>query len=276
MVSSKGEIKLPKIKRAHIFLTNDDSARSPALPAFIQELKSKYELTVVVPEKPVSGISKALSFNIPIRFIEGQYIGNQPIIETSGTPADAVTWCRTYFPDIDLIIAGPNLGLNVSAHSIYTSGTVGAILEAALWKIPGIAFSIDTPSHTWFTPNDSGAHYQKAAQRSHQIIAHILAQGLPTDVDFLNVSLPHDVDEKTPIQIAETIRVRFDNRFQSRTDPHGVEYYWIHGEEIQDLPTTSDVYLAARKSQIVISPISIQLSNVTLVKKTQQHLHSLL
>ncbi len=267
---------MSKITRAHIFLTNDDSARSPALPAFIRELKSKYELTVVVPEKPLSGISKALSFNIPIRFIEGQHIENQPIIETTGTPADAVTWCRTYLPDIDLIIAGPNLGLNVSAHSIYTSGTVGAILEAALWKIPGIAFSIDTPSHTWFTPNDSGAHYHEAAQRSHQIISYILTHGLPPNVDFLNVSLPHNVDEKTPIQIAETIPVRFNNRFQPRTDPHGVEYYWIHGEEIEDLPTTSDVYLAARKSQIVICPISIQLSNVALVKKTQQHFHSLL
>jgi 5'-nucleotidase len=267
---------LPKTSRAHIFLTNDDSIRSPALPAFIRALKSKYKLTVVIPEKPLSGISKALSFNIPIRFTKGQQIENQPIIETSGTPADAVTWCRTYLPDIDLIISGPNLGLNVSAHSIYTSGTVGAVLEAALWKIPGIAFSLDTPSHTWFTPNDSGAHYEEAAQRSQQIIAHILAHGLPSGVDFLNVSLPHDVDEKTPIQIAQTIRVRFDNRFQPRTDPHGVEYYWIHGDEIQDLSTTSDVFLAARKFQIVICPISIQLSNATLVKTTQQHFSPLL
>ena len=269
-------ISLTKINLPHIFITNDDSARSPALPPFIRELKAHYELTVVVPEVPLSGISKALSFNVPLRFNEVQSIENQVVIETSGTPADAVTWCRTFFPDIDLVIAGPNLGLNVSAHSIYTSGTVGAIFEAALWNIPSIAFSIDTPSHTWFVPSDSGANFTEAAQRSRQIIDHVFNNGLPAGVDLLNVSLPHDVNSDTPIQIANTIRTRFDNRVESRTDPHGVEYYWITGEEIQPLPKTSDVYLVTKKSQIVICPISIAVSNDELIQKTTQLFQTLI
>ena len=267
---------LTKPNLPHIFITNDDSARSPALPPFIRELKRHYELTVVVPEIPLSGISKALSFNVPLRFNEGQSIENQAVIETSGTPADAVTWCRTFFPDIDLVIAGPNLGLNVSAHSIYTSGTVGAIFEAALWNIPSIAFSIDTPSHTWFVPSDSGANFTEVAQRSRQIIDHVLGNGLPAGVDLLNVSLPHNVDSETPIQIANTIRTRFDNRVESRTDPHGVEYYWIAGEEMQPLPKTSDVYLATKESQIVICPISIAVSNDELIQKTTRLFQTLI
>jgi 5'-nucleotidase len=261
---------LTKTKPSRIFVTNDDSSRSPALPAFIRELKGYYELTVVVPEQPQSGIAKALSFNVPLRFNEGPRIENQVIIETSGTPADAVTWCRTFLPDVDLIVAGPNLGLNVSAHSIYTSGTVGAIFEAALWRIPGIAFSIDTPSHTWFVPSDSGANFIEAAQRSREIIDHVLTNGLPAGVDLLNVSFPHDVNSETPIQIANTIRTRFDNRVEPRTDPHGVEYYWIAGEEMSQLPKASDVYLVTKESQIVICPISIAVSNDELIQKTNQ------
>ncbi|MFX1343432.1 MAG: 5'/3'-nucleotidase SurE [Promethearchaeota archaeon] len=263
-------------KRPHIFITNDDSVRSPALPPFIRELKSNYELTIVVPEIPQSGISKALSFNVPLRFHEGQSIENHVIIETSGTPADAVTWCRTFFPDIDLVIAGPNLGLNVSSHSIYTSGTVGAIFEAALWDIPSIAFSIDTPSHTWFVPSDSGANFTEAAKRSRQIIDHVVSNGLPTEVDLLNVSLPHNVNSETPIKIANTIRTRFDNRVESRTDPHGVKYYWIAGEEMQPLPKTSDVYLVTKESQIVICPISIAVSNDELIEKTTRLFQTLI
>lgn len=267
---------LTKTKPPQIFITNDDSSRSPALPAFIRELKPHYNLTVVVPDKPQSGIAKALSFNVPLRFNEGPSIENQAIIETSGTPSDAVTWCRTYLPDVDLIVAGPNLGLNVSAHSIYTSGTVGAIFEAALWGIPGIAFSIDTPSHTWFVPSDSGANFTEAAQRSRQIIDHVISNGLPSGVDLLNVSFPHEVNNETPIKVANTIRTRFDNRVEPRTDPHGVEYYWISGEEMQQLPKTSDVYLTTKESQIVICPISIAVSNDELIQKTARLFQALL
>lgn len=262
--------------RAHIFYTNDDSARSPALHHFVKELKQYYKLTVVVPDKPVSGISKTLSFNVPIRFVKGESIDGHPIIETTGTPADAVTWCRTYLPDVDLVVSGPNLGLNVSAHSILTSGTVGAIIEAALWQIPAIAFSIDTPSHTWFIPGESNANYREAARRAHTIIAHVLAHGLPAGTSFLNVSFPPNVNENTPIEIAKPIPVRFINRLKPRTDPHGMEYHWIFGKEKRAIPKNSDVYQATTEAKVVISPINIALSNDTLIETTRQYLQPLL
>ncbi len=261
---------------SHIFYTNDDSARSPALRYFIKELMPHYKLTVVVPDRPRSGISKAISFSKPIRFTQGPAIDTQPIIETSGTPGDAITWCRTYSPDVDLVISGPNLGLNVSAHSILTSGTVGAAIEASLWKIPAIAFSIDTPSNTWFIPQDSGANYQEAAQHTRAIINHVLTQGLPTGIDFLNVSFPSNVDVNTPIVVAKPQRVRFNNQLKPRTDPHGMEYHWIHGTEKPQPTKTNDVYLSVKDKKIVISPICIALSDDKLIKTTQNYLQPLL
>jgi|GEM_PF-623407 len=256
--------------RPHIFYTNDDSARSPALQYFIKELNPHYTLTIVVPDRPRSGISKAISFNEPIRFTEGPTIEQQAIIETSGTPADAVTWCRTYIPEVDLVISGPNLGLNVSAHSILTSGTVGAAIEAALWKIPAIAFSINTPSNTWFIPGDSGANYQEAARWTHRIIDILLANGMPSGIDLLNVSFPSKVDENTPLEVALPYRARFNNKLKPRMDPHGMEYHWIIGKERPRPPKTSDVYLSVREKKIVISPISIALSDNTLIETTRQ------
>ncbi|MHA2406592.1 MAG: 5'/3'-nucleotidase SurE [Candidatus Hermodarchaeia archaeon] len=260
----------------HIFYTNDDSARSPALRHFIKELFPHYRLTVVVPDRPRSGISKAISFNEPIRFTKGPTVEKQSIIETSGTPGDAVTWCRTYSPDVDMVISGPNLGLNVSIHSILTSGTVGAIIEAALWNIPAIAFSIDTPSNTWFIPQDSGANYQEAARHGRVIINHVLSQGLPAGIDFLNVSFPAQVNERTPIAIAKPMRVRFDNQLKPRTDPHGMEYHWIHGEEKPQPAKTSDVHLSVNEKKIVISPICIALSDDKLIEATKHFLQPLM
>ncbi len=262
--------------RPHIFYTNDDSARSPALRYFIKELLPHYKLTVVVPDRPRSGISKAISFNEPIRFTEGPPIDEQPIIETSGTPGDAITWCRTYSPDVNLVISGPNLGLNVSAHSILTSGTVGAAIEAALWKLPAIAFSIDTPSNTWFIPRDSGANYQEAARRTREIIDHVIKYGIPSGIDFLNVSFPFNIDDNTPVEVAKPFRVRFNNQLRPRMDPHGMEYHWIYGKEKPRPPKTSDVYLSVREKKIVISPISIALSDDKLVEATRQFIQSLM
>jgi 5'-nucleotidase len=260
----------------HIFYTNDDSARSPAVRYFIKELIPHYKLTVVLPDRPRSGISKAISFSEPIRFTEGPPIEGQTIIETSGTPGDAVTWCRTYCPDVKLIISGPNLGLNVSTHSILTSGTVGAALEAALWKTPAIAFSIETPSNVWFIPGDSGANYQEAARRTHEIIDYILHHGMPKGVDFLNVSFPADVNEDTPIEIAKPQRVRFNNKLKPRKDPHGIEYHWIYGKEKARIPKTSDVYFSVKEKKIVISPLRIAFSDDKLVEVTRQFIQPIL
>lgn len=261
---------------AHIFLTNDDSPRSPALQHFIKELKPYYRLTVVIPDVPRSGISKALSFNEPIRFIEGPIIEGQPIIETTGTPADAVTWCRTYFPGVNLVIAGPNLGLNVSAHSILTSGTVGAVIEAALWKMPAIAFSIESPSNTWFIPGKSNANYKEAASRAHQIIKQVLNRGLPPGINFLNVSFPRNVNPATQIEVAKPVPIRFINRLITRVDPHGMKYHWIFGKEKKGIPEDSDVFIATKESKIVISPISLALSDDRLLALTKEYFQPLM
>jgi 5'-nucleotidase len=175
-----------------------------------------------------------------------------------------------------MVISGPNLGLNVSIHSILTSGTVGAIIEAALWNIPAIAFSIDTPSNTWFIPQDSGANYQEAARHGRVIINHVLSQGLPAGIDFLNVSFPAQVNERTPIAIAKPMRVRFDNQLKPRTDPHGMEYHWIHGEEKPQPAKTSDVHLSVNEKKIVISPICIALSDDKLIEATKHFLQPLM
>lgn len=276
MNNLSGVFMMTKDKKSHIFITNDDGARSPALRALIKALHPHYKLSVVIPSQPRSGISKAISFDVPLRFWKGAPIEGQEIIETTGTPADTITWCRTYTPDIDLVITGPNLGLNVSLHSIFTSGTVGGAFEAALWEIPAIAFSIETPSHTWFLPGESNANMKEATYRAQSIIAYVLKEGFPTGVDFLNVSFPSGLDEKTPTTIAKSARVRFINRLVSRVDTHGLEYHWIEGEPKRQIPRSSDVYASTNDLHVVITPININVTNDPLVEVTKKFLNPLL
>ncbi|MFX1563153.1 MAG: 5'/3'-nucleotidase SurE [Promethearchaeota archaeon] len=256
----------------HLFLTNDDGAHSLALEALIKELHPHYRLSVVIPDTPRSGISKAVTFDKPLRFEKGNTIAGQPIIETTGTPADAVAWCRTYCKDCQLVVSGPNLGLNVSVHSILTSGTVGAAIEAATWSIPAISFSIETPSENWFFPNNTDVNVEEVARRAHRLIDHVISHGLPQGVDFLNVNFPTRLDASTPTRVACPTRIRFINRLKRRTDPQGNQYYWIAGKEKRIVPDKSDVYITTRDLHIVISPISIKLADEKLLEATRDYL----
>jgi 5'-nucleotidase len=203
-------------------------------------------------------------------------IDGQGIIETSGTPADAVTWCRTFHPRVKLVVSGLNLGLNVSLHSMLTSGTVGAAIEAALWSIPAIAFSIETPSQNWFFPTHTDANVAEAARRAHRLIAFVLEHGLPPGVDFLNVNFPGRLDSSTTVDVACPTRIRFSNRLQQRSDPQRVQYFWVKGRAVQRIPQTSDVYAATTSLHVVITPVSIALADEALVKTTRSFLKSLI
>jgi len=256
----------------HLFLTNDDGARSVALEALIKELHPHYRLSIVIPDNPRSGISKAVTFDRPLRFEKGHSLAGQPVIETTGTPADAVAWCRTYCKDCNLVVSGPNLGLNVSIHSILTSGTVGAAIEAATWGIPAISFSIETPSENWFFPNKTDVNVVEVARRAHRLIDHVIGNSLPQGVDLLNVNFPIGLDGSTPMRVASPTRLRFINRLKKRIDPQGNQYYWIEGKEKKKVPNNSDVHITTRDMHIVISPLSIKLADEELLKITQDYL----
>ena len=259
-----------------LLLTNDDGPQSLGLRALVAELRSHYELVICVPSKPRSGISKAVTFDKPLRFGEGFVIDGQKVIETSGTPADAVTWCRTYHPRVKLVVSGLNMGLNVSLHSMLTSGTVGAAIEAALWSIPAIAFSIETSSENWFFPTHTDANVTEAARRAHRLIDFVLEHGLPPAVDFLNVNFPGSLDSSTPVDIARPTRIRFSNRLQQRADPQRVQYFWVKGKRVQRVPQTSDVYAATTRLHAVITPVSIALADEALVETTRSFLQPLI
>ena len=263
---------MSKKLQPHIFITNDDGPHSHALEALIKKLQHDYKLTVVVPDRPRSGISKAVTFDAPLRFFTGKNIAGHPIIETTGTPANAIVWCRTHSPDVALVVVGPNLGMNVSLHSMLTSGTVGAAFEAALWGIPAIAFSIETPSESWFNPSDKDANVVEAARRTHAIVNHVIQQGLPPGVDLLNVNYPQGLDKSTPTKVAKSTPIRFLNRFIKRKDPQGVEYHWIAGKPVRNISSTSDVYIATKDYQVVISPIGLmKIVDDGLIESTQNH-----
>lgn len=132
-----------------ILLTNDDSQRSPLLEFIIEKLRSLGTLTVVVPKHEQSWRGKSLT-RFGVLHVEEISLFGQPAFTVDGTPADCVNLGIYHLCGAkpDLVVSGINAGLNAGMSFVFSSGTVGACLEANIAGIPGIAFSQRFDSET--------------------------------------------------------------------------------------------------------------------------------
>ena len=127
-----------------ILITNDDCYTAKGLSVLADILEAYGKITIVAPKKPQSGMSMAVSMGL-------KPIGVKKIGSTSGlgswyldgTPASCIKYGidNIFWPDTpDLIVSGINHGSNAATAALY-SGTIGAAMEAAVNKIPGIVLT---------------------------------------------------------------------------------------------------------------------------------------
>ncbi|KAM9891338.1 hypothetical protein OXX79_010794 [Metschnikowia pulcherrima] len=155
-----------------VLLTNDDGWASTNIRAAYRELKSAgHEVILVAPVQQRSGFggqfglpsSKNLTaggeFNYPPAGSPswGHEDNDMNIWYFNGTPASCVAFGLNYIipkhfdnKTVDLVVAGPNEGTNLSPGMYTLSGTIGATYSAVNRGIPGIAFSGSMTNNSFF------------------------------------------------------------------------------------------------------------------------------
>lgn len=125
-----------------IAITNDDSHRSPLLKPLVKFLEKWGEVFLVVTQHEKSWSSKSITPFTDID-VHKVTIHGRPAFTVNGTPADCANLAiYDLLPaKPDLVISGINVGLNAGKSFMFSSGTVGACLEANIAGIPGIAIS---------------------------------------------------------------------------------------------------------------------------------------
>jgi 5'-nucleotidase len=165
-----------------LILTNDDGIDAPGIRA-LQAALSDYPTVIVAPDRPLSGCSHQLNRGSEIA-IEQRTQGEHAI---TGTPADCSRVAISYlYPGAQWVLSGINAGGNLGAD-IHVSGTVAAVREATLLRVPAIAIShyIDTPRPI---------NWAIATRLTRQVLALLMQQ--PTvPGQFWNVNLPHLTDQ---------------------------------------------------------------------------------
>ena len=128
---------------AVILATNDDGINALGLRVLVKELARKgHKVYVAAPECQRSGASKSVFFKAAFKNTELE--GAVQAWTVKAPPASIVYIAvKKLLPEKpDLIVSGLNHGPNMGFEDFFTSGTIGAAIEANLMGIPAIAGSI--------------------------------------------------------------------------------------------------------------------------------------
>lgn len=212
-----------------ILVTNDDGVDAVGLPPLIRAVSAVGTVRAVVPDRERSWIGKAITRHDPIR-VETVRRGGVEIQATTGYPADCTQLAVNALFDEppSLVVSGINIGYNHGSAYLQSSGTVGAVLEAAIAGVDGIAFSTGSkrPWAEWRPWAESAASlsaWERLAALAADIVAAFVDRS-PSGLT-LSVNLPDDADRATPRRATSVADVGYDRLFERHHDGTYVHAY---------------------------------------------------
>lgn len=158
-------------------LTNDDGIDAPGIRALHQAVGGQGIL--VAPRDHHSGCSHQVTTTRPIHVQQR----SPQVYAVAGTPVDCTRIALNHLvPEARYVLSGINEGANLGAD-VYVSGTVAAVREAALHRIPAIAIS-------HYIHQRRPIDWDLAARLAAKVLDKLLSLP-PEPGSFWNVNLPH-------------------------------------------------------------------------------------
>lgn len=244
------------MKELKILVTNDDGPFSPGLWVLYDAVRDLGDVSIVVPETPKSASGLGLTLHKPLR-LNRLNIKGTLVYMVSGTPSDVIyVAMNTLVGRPNIVLSGVNIGDNLSIQVILSSGTVGAVLQASIEGVPGIAFSaaVDSPEEL------ESRHYREHLKRViRELVRNVIDEGFPEDVDIINVNFPPVIARD--MMVVKPAKKRFSTSIVKRKDPRGIPYYWIYGQPVEAEPNT-DVHTVLEEAKIAVTPLRLPVSYV--------------
>ena len=196
-----------------LLISNDDGVHATGLSHLVQQLVLDHQVTVIAPDRDLSGASNSLTLSRPVRVIpqDNGFFG------IDGTPADCVHLGINGALDIvpDMVVSGINHGANLGDDVLY-SGTVAAAMEGRYLTHHAIAVSLVGKTH-----------FITAAKVARQLVSHIQQLNLPPRC-IINVNVP-DVpyEEIKGVKVTRLGSREIGASAIDAQDPRGHKCYWI-------------------------------------------------
>ena len=239
--------------RPLILISNDDGVQAQGIQVLTALMQRLGDVIVVAPDGPRSAASCSIS---PITNIRISLLCDEPdkkVYKCSGTPTDCVKLALDGLLQVrpNLVVSGINHGDNASV-SLHYSGTVGAVLEACMKQVPGIAFSLRTKSQQCdFSP------YEEIIL---QTASRVLRDGLPQDT-LLNVNFP-EVQALKGTRLCRIGR----GRWMKEMEKVGEGEYRLTGYFQNLEPEAEDTdYWALDHGYAAITPVQLDMTNYSFL-----------
>ena len=255
-----------------ILITNDDGINAPGLrtlAAIASEIAGpKGEVWTVAPAFEQSGVGHGISYTHPTMLAQ---LYDQRFA-AEGSPADCVlAGLYEVMKDSppDLILSGVNRGNNAAENTLY-SGTIGAVIEAALQGVPAIAMS------QFFGPDnkDLDDPFEAALVHGAATVRALLDSGIWTTGAypvFYNVNFP----PVSPAAVKGTRvtpqgrRPGVNFRVEPQSSPTGRQFMWVRGGD-QSVPSGAGTDAQANlDGYISVTPMRADLTAHDMIPKLQ-------
>ena len=222
-----------------ILVTNDDGIESEGIRALVDWAQRLGEVSVFAPKVEQSGKSVSLELRYPFRAEKVEYPGAVEAYAVHSTPADCVRFAvlglgRSY----DLVLSGVNRGQNLG-HDINYSGTAGAVIEAAMHGIRGVAVSAGKKA------------LPVAVANFDRVYEYFIENDLFSVCSTYNVNFPNK--DVLGIEITRQGGVRFSDEYK----PVGDDMYQPHAYVCLELTGNREIDLdALNMGYVSVTPMT--------------------
>jgi 5'-nucleotidase len=232
-----------------ILVTNDDGIYSPGLMALAEVAARMGEVRVVAPDMEQSSMGHAVTAGRPLKY-------RRLVRETfeayrvDGTPADCVALGGFHWDDVDVVLSGINLGLNLG-NSIWHSGTLSAARQASLLGIQGIAVSAPAEPHE--------PDYAALAPHVEEALRHVIGDD---SLPLVNINLP--LHPRGIRWTRQSVR-HYDGRVVPGKDPRGRDHFWFTVHPIEETDEGTDRW-AIEQGWVSMTPLRLDITDHEMLR----------
>ena len=246
-----------------ILLTNDDGPAGPGLASLRRALSALGEVTVVCPAEERSGIGHAISYRAPMEVATVRLADGTEVRTLTGNPADCVKFAlvHLYERPPDLVVSGPNLGVNTGFELFY-SGTVAAAREGGFAGITSVAVS---------TAIANADRMDRVAALAVRIL-NVLLKERPGRALVFNVNIPHLSDGEPDVRITRQCLAFPRETHLRAAGPQGRLHYVLGSPEEAAAPSPDSDVAAVAAGHVSITPLRADLTDQAALEALAERL----
>ena len=248
--------------RPLFLITNDDGVDAKGIKELTKCLRDLGDIIVFAPDGARSGMSSAITSNIPIKYKLIKEEEGLKVYSCTGTPVDCVKLAINEVLDSkpDLLASGINHGGNY-AICVQYSGTMGAAAEGCVFGIPSLGVSL--------LDHLPDADFNECCRIGHEWAKWIIQNGLP-DGTYLNLNVPN-IPQVKGLKLCRQANGRWTNEFKRSENGTGEPVFWLTGsfENIEPIQPDNDT-LALDNGYASLVPCKIDVTDYDFLAKLRE------